>query len=242
MPILPFQDTDDLLNSDTGDKRSHSLPAKILAKIKTKFSAKALGSVAIAAITLTSAGLSAEMITSASPASATSYELLLMARKRDRPWISTNDIGHAWMALIRNDGQGWRTDQTFSFWNGRPANQGLQPDNGADRNHTDRYLRGDYSFAPRGLAVRKIRLSPQQASGVKTFLTNNRSVFARTSCLFYSPSSFLSQGLCNCLDFSSRAWVNLTGDWRSSMVLNATPDQFVDRINWANRQTGDFVR
>ena len=52
MPILPFQDTDDLLNSDTGDKRSHSLPAKILAKIKTKFSPKNIISGTLAAIAI----------------------------------------------------------------------------------------------------------------------------------------------------------------------------------------------
>jgi hypothetical protein len=232
------QDTvDDLLNSDTGDKRSHSLPAKILAKITTKFSAKALGSVAIAAITLTSAGLSAEMITSASAASATSYELLLMARKRDNPRFSTNDAGHAWIALIRNDGRGWQTDRTFGFW---PWGHGLRTNYEVD--HTNRYLNGDYRFAPRGLAVRKIRLSPQRASEVRTILSNKWSVLARTNCLIYSPSSVLNKGICNCLDFSSRAWVNITGDWRSSMALNVTPDQFVDRVNWANRQTGDFVR
>jgi hypothetical protein len=172
-------------------------------------------------------------------ATAANYELLLMARKRNNPRISSNDTGHAWLVLIRNDGGGWQVDRTFAFW---PWGYGLRTDNGQDRNNTERYLMNDFSFAPRGLAVRKIRLTPQKASQFKTILSNNWSAFGLTNCLTYAPFSVSATRSCNCLDFSSRAWVNLTGDWRSSMVLNVTPDQFVDRVNWANRQTGDFVR
>jgi len=175
----------------------------------------------------------------ASPAMATSYELLLIARKRNNSRISTNDTGHAWISMIKNEGRGWQVDRTFGFW---PWGIGLRTNNGEDRSHTERYLRGDFSFAPRGLAVRKIRLTPQRANQLRTILSNSWTMFGLTRCYTYLPFSNISASSCNCLDFSSRSWVTLTGDWRSSMVLNFTPGQFVDRINWANRQTGDFVK
>ncbi|MTJ15844.1 MULTISPECIES: RICIN domain-containing protein [unclassified Dolichospermum] len=181
------------------------------------------------------------------------YELYIVARKRENQIPALNDVGHAWIAIIRQDYTlvktfrngvfqreqavfdkgGWKADTTYGFWNSKPS---LAINNSSDFSLTDKYLRGE-SLSPRGQAVRKLKISPSRADWIKRGGYNN------AGCSSYVPIMGI-QGGCNCLDYATRLWQNFTGeDFRvRAVTTELTPDALVETINQFNRDSSDFVK
>lgn len=170
-------------------------------------------------------------------AQAADYEVLIMARKPEKSSIpSTDDAGHAWIAIIRNDGDGrWKTDTTYGFWpDSRNEPSVNQP---TDFDHTNKYLRGE-SLSKRGQAVRKSKISPSRANWIKN------GAYREAGCSRYQ--AFGGTGTsCNCADYATRQWHVLTAkqeDFRIRAVTSQlTLDYLVDSINDKNSAGGEFL-
>lgn len=179
----------------------------------------------------------ASLLVTPTQAQNTQYEVLIFARKPDNSSIPLpTDAGHAWIAIVRNDGNGqWQTDATYGFWpesrNEPSVNQGT------DFDHTNRYLRGQ-PLSRRGQAVRKAKIGPNRANWIKN------GAYREAGCASYQ--AFGGTGTsCNCADYATRLWWVLTArreDFRiRAITLNLTLDSLVDQINRQNSATGEFL-
>lgn len=179
----------------------------------------------------------ASLLVTPTQAQNTQYEVLIIARKPESSLgILNKDVGHAWIAIVRNDGDGqWKTDTTYGFW---PESRNEPSVNhGNDVDYTNRYLRG-VSLSKRGQAVRKARISPNRANWIKN------GAYREAGCSRYQGVA--GRGTqCNCADYAAREWHVLTAkqeDFRiRAVTVNLTLDSLVDAINNRNRRTGDFL-
>ena len=179
----------------------------------------------------------ASLFVTPTQAQAADYEVLIFARKPENSSIPLpNDAGHAWIAIVRNDGDGqWKTDATYGFWpesrNEPSVNQGT------DFDHTNKYLRGE-SLSRRGQAVRKARISVSRANWIKN------GAYREAGCSRYQALGGTGTS-CNCADYATRMWWVLTAkreDFRiRAVTVDLTLDYLVNTINRRNRAEGDFL-
>jgi hypothetical protein len=162
------------------------------------------------------------------------YEVLIIARKPENSAIPLkNDAGHAWVTIIREERDGWKTDATYGFWPG----SNLSVNNPTDVDYTNKYLRGE-SLSRRGFAVRKAKISPNRANWIKN------GAYREAGCARYQAVGGTGTS-CNCADYATRLWHVLSAkqdDFRiRAVTVNLTLDSLVNAINDKNRRSGDFL-
>jgi hypothetical protein len=152
----------------------------------------------------------------------TDWEYWIVARKRDDLFKVMNAqrqplVGHAWNAIVKRtyksysdgttDYSSWKVDTIMEY---SPIEKevpiSLRVRNyGVTFNETQSILNGDTSFAPRGLAVRKARISEARANWIKS--TVNSAGCSSYESQFYNAYSIQVGGnKCNCTDYATRSW------------------------------------
>jgi hypothetical protein len=148
------------------------------------------------------------------------------------------DVGHAWNAIIKktnyrySDGStsdsGWNVYRTFAF-NPYPSNPnqdnldiGYENNSNDESRETKLFLEGNMSKFPKGIEVRKSRISETRA----LWIANQ----PRTSgCSKYDsnkPNLFfieIGSNKCNCVDFATRNWFKYSANWEDFRPKTAQP-------------------
>lgn len=168
-------------------------------------------------------------------AESSDYEVWLVARKPENSFIpKKNDAGHAWIAIVRKDTDGWKTDTTFGFWD---TNEPLIVNKDNDFNDTEKIIRGE-SISKRGFAVRKAKISVNRANWIKN------GAYREAGCSTYRVATGTGDR-CNCADYATREWHFLSAyqeDFRvRAFTVDLTLDSLVDKINKKNADSGDFL-
>jgi hypothetical protein len=160
------------------------------------------------------------------------YEVWIVAKKPNGRLNFINDSGHAFIALVKNLGQGWEVESTYGFW----STGNFQTSNPSEISDVKSILRGQ-PISIKGQAVRKSRIGVNRFNWIK----DNPNL---SGCSKYVLVGGIGSE-CNCMDYATRMWHVLSSerdDFRIRFIsIDITLYQLVDAINAKNRDTGDFI-
>ena len=171
------------------------------------------------------------------------YEVWLVARKAPTMTGFINwefSPGHAFIGIVgrRRDNNQWAPVRTYSFWpNGdkyesyQEEGTDLTIDYPTDFKQLEMLLQSQ-EISPRGHAVRKARLTPERAKWIM------EGAYRQTNCVDYRGVLGVKQ-TCNCMDYSTRLWHDLTGGredfrfgYQNPNNYSISPDTLVINMNY----------
>jgi hypothetical protein len=171
----------------------------------------------------------------------TLWEVWLVARASENIFNYIADPGHAFIAIVKNNGSRWEVDTTFGYWPESDNNGGLPVENDKDKANTWAIINdgtNPKAISKGGWAVRKARAD----QGFVDYLKSEG--YKKTSCNNYDVVSYFAPGgirTCNCADYATLMWYGLYGeDFRMSKY--PTLVGLVNRINSKNIEDGGFAK